>query len=192
MKVLIGCEYSGIVRDAFTAAGHDATSCDLLPTETKGQHYQGNIFDIIGEPWDMMIAHPPCKYLSYAAAGHWNEPGREQKRIEALQFFCNLYDSNIPKIALENPISYAQTWRPYDQLIKPWQFGNEDQKNVALWLKNLPPLIHTVYTMPKIYAIKKDGRKMYRTEYLGGKKSKERAQFFTGIAEAMAVQWGTL
>ena len=190
MKVLIACEYSGIVRNAFTAAGHDAISCDLLPTETPGKHYQGNVLDILDNDFDLMIGHPPCNYLSYAAKSYWHREGREEKREEALNFFKMLYNCKIPKIAIENPLGHAMSWKPYDQLIRPTQFGDTEQKNICLWLKNLPPLISTYYCSPKIYGYRKNGQKMYRTEYLGGKKSKERAEFFHGVAHAMANQWG--
>ncbi len=136
MRVLVACEYSGRVRDAFIAKGHDAMSCDLLPTDSLGPHYQGDVFDIINDGWDLMIAHPPCTYLSYAATRHWNKPGRAELREEALKFFLDLYTSNIPKICIENPVGYVNTvWRKPDQIIHPYYFGDPVQKRTCLGLR---------------------------------------------------------
>jgi hypothetical protein len=144
MRILIACEFSGIVRDAFTARGHYAMSCDLLPTESPGPHYQGDVFDIINDNWDMMIAHPPCTYLSYAATCRWNEPGRCKKRLEALDFFRKLYEAPIEKICIENPKGCASpTIAKYSQEIQPFYFGDSAYKTTWLWLKNLPLLIHS-------------------------------------------------
>ena len=206
MKVLIACEFSGIVRDAFIAQGHDAMSCDLLPTEKPGPHYQGDIFDIINEGWDMMVAHPPCTYLSYAGIKYWNRKGREEKRQAAINFFMNLYNSAIPRIAIENPVGYPNTiFRKPDQIIKPYYFGESEQKNICLWLKGLPKLIHikeadwfadkTHVEKPKPKYIDKSGRPRYFTDSISNwsKNAKhERSRFFPGIAAAMAEQWGNL
>ncbi|WP_223847228.1 hypothetical protein [Hymenobacter montanus] len=116
MRVLVACEYSGIVRDAFLAAGHDALSCDLLPTENPGPHHQGDVRELLREGWDLMIAHPPCRYLSYAGTRHWNAPGRAEKREEALKFMRELYHAPIEFVAVENPKGYlGQAFRPADQ-----------------------------------------------------------------------------
>ncbi len=145
MKVLIACEFSGIVRDAFIARGHNATSCDLLPTERPGPHYQGDVYDIIDDGWDMMIAFPPCTYLCSSGL-HWNKrvPGREEKTHEALLFVFNLMGEGfvshgIPKVALENPVGCISTkYRKPDQIIQPWQFGHAESKTTCPWLKGLP------------------------------------------------------
>lgn len=142
MRVLVACEYSGTVRDAFLRQGHDAMSCDLLPTDVPGPHYQGDVADIINDGWDMMIAHPPCTYLCSSGL-HWNKrrPERAAQTEEALQFVQFLLSANIPKIALENPIGCISTGiRKQDQVIQPWQFGDNASKRTALWLKGLPKL----------------------------------------------------
>lgn len=139
----MACEYSGRVRDAFLAKGHDAMSCDLLPTDVPGPHYQGNVMDIISDGWDMMIAHPPCTYLTVAGL-HWNSrtPGRAKKTEDALQFFRLLLDAAIPLKAIENPISCVSSRiRKPDQIIQPWQFGEDASKATCLWLVGLPPLV---------------------------------------------------
>jgi len=145
MKVLIACEYSGAVRDAFLANGHQAMSCDLLPTDKAGPHYQGDVRDILNDGWDLMVAHPPCTYLCSSGL-HWNKrvPGRADLTTEALDFVRLLLDAPIERIALENPIGCISTQiRKYDQLIQPWQFGHDASKSTCLWLKNLPPLQFT-------------------------------------------------
>lgn len=140
-KVLIACEYSGIVRDAFAALGHYAVSCDLLPSETPGNHYQGNVLDIINDSWDLMIAHPPCTYLSYASMAVWSVPGRTMKRIKAAEFFMNLYEADIDRICVENPRGImSQIFRRPDMEIHPYYFGDAQMKRTDLWLKNLPLL----------------------------------------------------
>lgn len=193
MKVLIACEYSGIVRDAFIAKGHEAMSCDLLPTERPGAHYQGNVMDIINNGWDLMIAHPPCTYLSYVGTRHWNNPGRKELREDALKFFIALYNSDIPKIAIENPLGYvSKAFKKYDQIIHPYYFGDNAQKRTCLWLKNLPLLKHpdpkTLIKPEPIYISKTNGRKIHWTEANHG--GKVRSKFWEGIAKAMAEQWG--
>jgi len=140
MKVLVACEYSGTVRDAFIAKGHDAMSCDLLPTDKPGPHYQGDVCDILDDGWDLMIAHPPCTYLSVSGI-HWNNRGRGWEETDkALDFVRLLLSANIPKIALENPVSIISSRiRKPDQIIHPYQFGHDASKATCLWLKNLPP-----------------------------------------------------
>ena len=187
MNILIACEYSGIVRDAFTRKGHNAISCDLIPTESPGNHYQGDVFDIINDGWDMMIAHPPCTYLSNAARRVWNAPGRAEKRQEALEFFLKLYNAPILKIAVENTIGYVGiAFRKPDQIIQPYYFGDPVQKKTCLWLKGLPPLIGFMgHSNPQ--NTKLPGNWFNK----GGKdRQKNRAKTFPGIARAMADQWG--
>lgn len=202
MKILIACEYSGIVRDAFIAKGHEAMSCDLLPTEKPGPHYQGDVMDIIYNGWDMMIAHPPCTYLSYAAAHVWDKPGRKELRESALDFFMRLYNSPIKKIAIENPVGYPNSvFRKPDQIVKPYYFGEPVQKNICLWLRGLPILMYDVgifcpekisIELPKPIYIrktgKKKGKKIYFSEANHG--SHKRSKFFLSVASAMAEQWG--
>jgi len=157
LRVLIACEYSGTVRNAFAELGHDATSCDLLPGEIylfenhKGKHYHGSVFDIINQPWDLMVGHPPCTYLSYAATRYWNDNGRAEKREDALDFFKALFNAPIDHICLENPLGYVITWKKYDQIINPWQFGEPFNKRTCLWLKNLPLLEPTNIVKPNEY-----------------------------------------
>ena len=142
MRVLIACEYSGVVRDAFLAKGHDAMSCDLLPTDARGPHYQGNVSDVIDDGWDLMIAHPPCTYLSVSGM-HWTTRGLRDPKLteDALSFVQLLMGAPIKKIALENPVSIISTriCKP-DQIIQPWWFGHDASKKTCLWLKNLPLL----------------------------------------------------
>lgn len=138
MRVLIACEFSGIVRDAFTARGHDAWSCDLLPSERPGQHIQGDVTPILREPWDLVIAHPPCTYLSYAGNAHWNNPGRAKKREEAMAFFMECYNANAPRVCVENPFGYpVKAFRRPCQIINPFDFGEPIRKRTCLWLRGL-------------------------------------------------------
>ena len=156
MRVLVACEFSGTVRDAFTARGHDAWSCDLLPSERPGQHIQGNVLEVLGDGWDLMIAHPPCTYLCSSGL-HWNKrrPERDQQTHEAMLFvFALLGEGNpgntIPRIALENPIGRISTaYGPPDQIIQPWQFGHDASKATCLWLKGLPKLKETKFIPPR-------------------------------------------
>lgn len=144
MKVLIACEYSGAVRDAFIARGHEALSCDLLPTDVPGPHYQGDVTDILGEGWDLMIAHPPCTHLAVSGARHFAAKKASGVQDEALEFVRLLLDANIPRIALENPVSIISSRiRKPDQIIQPWQFGHGETKATCLWLKGLSKLTPT-------------------------------------------------
>jgi len=207
MKVLVACEFSGIVREAFKARGHDAWSCDLLDTEIPGQHIKGDVLEILNDGWDLMIGHPPCTYISYAGVAHWNNEGRLQKRLDALQFFADLWTAPIEKICIENPRSCASpTIAKYTQEIQPFYFGDDFHKPTWLWLKNLPPLIHNEidtlfenkthsrHPEPAYYQFSgiQEGRKRYQIDGMkGGKeRSKNRSRFFYGIANAMANQWG--
>jgi len=151
MRVLIACEFSGTVRDAFAARGHEAWSCDLLESETPGNHIQGDVLDVIGQDWDLMIAHPPCTYLAVSGM-HWTTRGlRDPKLTEnALEFVRKLLEAPIPKIALENPISIISTKiRKPNQIVQPWFFGHDASKKTCLWLKNLLPLSPTKIIPPK-------------------------------------------
>ena len=205
MRVLVACEYSGTVRDAFTKLGHDAWSCDILPTESPGKHIQDDILKHLDNNWDLMIAHPPCTYLSNAGIRWFNEEKygekaklRKQLRLEALDFVKKLYYCNIPKICIENPVGYLNhNFKKPDQIVQPYFFGDEESKRTCFWFKNLKPLEHTKLVKPKIYAYYKTGRKIgkpiYFHEYNSGKdRAKIRSKFWKGIAEAMAAQWGTI
>lgn len=197
MRVLVACEYSGTVRDAFQHLGHYALSCDLLDTDNdSGPHYQGDVLDIINEGWDLMIAHPPCTYLTVSGL-HWNknDPERREQTELALQFVQTLLDAPIPKIALENPIGcISSRIRKPDQIIQPYQFGEDASKSTCLWLKNLPPLQHTKYVEPRIV----DGKRRWSNQTDSGQNRlgpsadrwKIRSKTYQGIADAMAQQWG--
>jgi hypothetical protein len=191
MKVLIACEYSGIVRSAFEDKGFDATSCDLLETEKPGKHYQGDIFDILYDGWDLMIAHPPCTHLSVSGA-RWFTEGKKPMylRDDAIEFVKKLMDAPIKHIAIENPVSVISSYiRKSDQMINPYQFGHKEYKRTCLWLKNLPKLIET--NNVKEETDKLHPKDKHRIWWIGGGKGKERSKFYPGIAEAMADQWGT-
>jgi len=186
MKILIACEYSATVREAFRLAGHDAVSCDLLPTEIPGNHYQGDVFDIINDGWDVMIAHPPCTYLCSSGL-HWNKkrPEREAQTLEAVEFVKRLLAVDIPMIAIENPIGRLSTAiRKPDQIIQPWQFGHGETKATCLWLKNLPKLASTDVVEGRENRVWKMPPSVDRW--------KERSRTYHGIAAAMATQWGNL
>ena len=194
MKVLVACEYSGTVRDAFIALGHEAMSCDLLPTDVEGPHYQGDIFDVLDDGWDLMVAHPPCTYLSNAGARHlypkkFLNQQRYEQGLEAKQFFMKLLTCNIKKICVENPVPSSIFGLPkYHQVIQPYEFGHPYQKKTCLWLKNLPPLMATMYVQ------KQESTKVVGNWFnAGGKdRQKNRAKTFEGIAQAMANQWGAV
>jgi hypothetical protein len=180
MKILIACEYSGTVRDAFTALGHDATSCDLLPSDTPGKHYQGNVLDILYDNWDILIAHPPCTHLAVSGA-RWF-PSKVNEQAEALEFVRQLMAAPIPKICIENPVSIISSRiRKPDQIIQPWQFGHGETKATCLWLKGLPKLKPTNIVTGREQRIWKLPPSPDRW--------KLRSTTFKGIAEAMAAQW---
>lgn len=192
MRVLIACEHTGAVRDAFIRAGHDAMSCDLLDTETPGPHYMGDVRDVLGNGWDLMVAHPPCTYLSVSGL-HWNSrvPGRSQKTEEGLDFVRLLMFCDIPRIAIENPVSCISTRiRKPDQVIQPWQFGHPESKATCLWLKALPRLVPTkdVYQHMMTLPLKERTRCHYASP--GPDRWKLRSATYAGIAQAMAHQWG--
>jgi len=202
MKILVACEYSGAVRDEFIAKGHDAISCDILPTDVPGPHYQGDVNDILSDNWDMIIAHPPCTYLTVTGNRWFNiekygDKARQRHldREEAVNFFMLFANANCDKIAIENPVGVISTrWRKPDQIINPYQFGDPFEKKTCLWLKDLPllqptnivePPPRTEYksgkTMPSWYA---DAVKLPKAE-----RSKLRSKTFPGIAKAIANQW---
>lgn len=208
MKLLIACEESQAVCKEFRAKGHKAFSCDTQ--ECSGGHpewhIQGDVLKQLDKGWDMMIGHPPCTYLSYAATSSWDNEGRLRKRLDALKFFADLWEAPIDKICLENPAGCASpTIAKFSQIIQPWQFGDAESKRTWLWLKNLPPLQHFkeddlfnngTHTEPKIYAYYKTGKKkgqpIYGNNYLQFSEDRGaiRSKTFPGIAKAMATQWG--
>ena len=191
MKVLIACEFSGTVRDAFARRGHDAVSCDLLPTEKDGPHYQGNVMDIIGDGWDLMVAHPPCTHLAVSGARWFKD--KQQEQAEALDFVRALLDAPIKMIALENPVSIISSHvRKSDQIIQPWQFGHEATKTTCLWLKNLPPLTPTNIVGKGERHVTKSGKSLPKWYNLPPSETrwKIRSATYQGIADAMAEQWG--
>jgi len=185
MRVLVACEYSGRVRDAFAKLGHYAMSCDLLPTEKEGNHYQGSVFDVINDGWDLMICNPPCTHLAVSGARHFEAKKASGVQDEALDFVRALLNAQIERIALENPVSIISSRiRKADQYIQPWEHGHGETKKTGLWLKNLPFLkpsnivsgrADTVHKMPP-----------------GPDRWKNRSRTYQGIADAMANQWGNL
>jgi hypothetical protein len=195
MKVLVACEYSGIVRDAFTVKGHDAWSCDILPTESPGNHFQGDVLEHLDKGWDLMIAHPPCTHLAVSGA-RWFTEGKKSWSLQedALDFVRKLLEAPINKIALENPVSVISTKiKKPNQIIQPFEYGHDVTKKTCLWLKNLPNLKPTKIVKPDIVLV--NGKKMSRMHYESFKlpskeRSKVRSKFYTGIAKAMADQWG--
>lgn len=181
MRVLVACEFSGVVRDAFRARGHDAMSCDLLPSDRPGPHYEGDVLDVIGDGWDLMIAHPPCTYLAVSGARWFKDRKREQ--FAALRFVADLMDAPVPRIAVENPVSVISSHiRKPDQIVQPWMFGHGETKATCLWLKGLPKLEPTNVV---------DGReaRIHRMSP-GPDRGKLRSITYQGIADAMADQWG--
>ena len=198
MRVLVACEYSGRVRDAFIAQGHDALSCDLLPTEVPGPHYEGDVRDVIGNGWDLMIAHPPCTYLCSSGL-HWNKrrPERAAQTEAALEFVKLLMNAPIGRIALENPVGCISTRiRKPEQTIQPYWFGDDASKATCLWLKNLPLLRPTQMVEGRFV----NGKRRWANQTDSGQNRlppssdrwKQRSETYLGIAAAMAAQWGEL
>ena len=191
MRVLVACEYSGTVRDAFLAAGHDAMSCDLLPTDAPGPHWQGDVRDVLGWDWDLMIAHPPCTHLAVSGARWFKDKQVEQ--AQALDFVRLLLDAPIPRIALENPVSIISSRiRKPDQIIQPYEHGHEATKTTCLWLKNLPLLKPSNIVGKGTRHVTKSGRSLPDWYNLppSNDRWKIRSATFPGIAAAMAAQWG--
>lgn len=195
MKILIACECSGRVRDAFIAKGHDAWSCDLKPSETPGPHLQKDVLQVLEDGWDMMIAHPVCKYLANSGASWLNkQPERWESMREGAEFFKRLLNAPIPKIAVENPIQHKYAREiigaKQSQVIQPWMFGHPEQKATCLWLKNLPLLVPTNNVKEAMMRLPDNQRQ--RLHYLppSPQREAERSRTFQGIATAMAEQWG--
>jgi site-specific DNA-cytosine methylase len=181
VRVLIACEYSGVVREAFRSIGYDAVSCDLLPTEVEGPHIQGDVLDLLRQGWDLMIAHPPCTHLSVSGALHHSK--KRDLQMQAIGFARALYSAPIRCIALENPVSVLSTYigKP-DQIIQPWYFGHDERKTTCLWLKNLPPLTPTRFGVDQAAPMHNLSPSKER--------GKLRSKTYEGIAAAMAEQWG--
>lgn len=203
MKVLVACEYSGIVRDAFLRHGHDAISCDLLPTKSSGPHIQGDVTPLLKEPWDLVIAHPPCQRLTSLNDAHPNNRCRDgfwEEFAQAVSFFQECLNANAPKVAVENPTMWKlakQAIGPYSQLVQPYYFGEGYSKRTAWWLKGLPPLMATLVnpTHPSLLTNAYRNNKGLMPNYGAKQKQRrqsERAAFHPGMADAMAVQWGSL
>ncbi len=183
MKVLVACEFSGIVRNAFIARGHDAMSCDLLPTERPGPHHQGDVLDILDDGWDMMIAHPPCTHLAVSGARWWKEKRKDGRQRKAIDFFISLMKAPMSRICVENPVGIiSSVYRGADQYIQPWQFGHGETKKTGLWLIGLSLLKPTNIV---------SGRESRIHRMSPGKdRGRLRSITFQGIADAMAEQWG--
>ena len=194
-SILVACESSGAVRDALTALGHTAMSCDLLPSETPGWHYQGDVREVLEDYWDLMIAHPPCTYLS-ASGMHWTTRGLRDPKLteDALDFVRLLLDAPIPRIAVENPVgAISRRIRPPDQYVHPYQFGDDASKKTGFWLKGLPILVPTGRIPPRLI----DGKERWGNQTDSGQNKlgpsegrwKERSKTYPGLAAAMALQW---
>lgn len=201
MKILVACEFSGVVREAFRRRGHDAWSCDLLDTEIPGQHIKADVRSVIGERWDLMVAHPPCTYLTVAGNKYFKPeyasrfPTRQQDRERAIEFFMLLVNSGIERVAIENPIGVISTrYRKPDQIIQPYQFGHQDRKPTCLWLKGLNPLLPT-RIVSQVIVRNRNGKTASAHHDAAlrlppAERWKVRSRTYDGIAEAMAEQWG--
>lgn len=184
MKVLVACEYSGRVRNAFRSLGHEAWSCDLLDSEDESTHHiKGDCLEVIRDGWDLMVAHPPCTHLAVSGSRWFPEKVASGEQKEAIEFFLALARSPISRIAIENPICImSSVWRQPDQVVQPWQFGHGETKATCFWLKGLPPLVPTKIVQgrePRVHHMPP-----------GSNRWKERSRTYEGIAEAMASQWG--
>ncbi len=203
LRVLVGCEFSGTVRDAFIRRGHDAMSCDLLPTEAPGPHYCGDIFDVVGDGWDLAIFHPPCTFLT-VSCNKWFKDGikarpgtltgheRREARDLALDFVRRLWDCGIPRICIENPIGRLSTlWREPSQVVQPWMFGCGEKKGTCFWLKGLP-LLQPTHRKNDLFCKPEPVERLDRIFRLppGPDRAKERSKTYPGISSAMAEQWG--
>lgn len=189
MKVLVACEFSGTVRDAFINNGHDAWSCDLLPTEKPGPHIKGDVLKVLDEGWDLMVAHPPCTHIAVSGARWFPEKRADGRQQEAIDFFMSMVNAPINKIAIENPISIMSTiYRKPDQVIQPWMFGEDASKATCIWLKNLPKLQPTNIIKKERYSNQTPSGQ----NKLGPSPTRaaERSKTYAGVARAMAKQWG--
>jgi hypothetical protein len=186
LNILVACEFSGIVRSAFEKYGHNVWSCDLLDTEIPGNHIIGNVLDYLDQGWDLVIAHPPCTYLTNSGARwKYEKPGWVEEQKKAVEFFMKFVNSTASMIAIENPIGIMSTrYRKPDQIIQPWQYGHGETKATCLWLKNLPKLISTNIVEGRVNRVHR--------EPPGPDRWKNRSRTYTGIAQAMAEQWGCL
>lgn len=183
MRALVACEYSGRVREAFRALGHDAYSCDLLEAEDGSPfHIQGDVTSVLGDGWDLMIAHPPCTHLAVSGARHFEAKKADGRQQEAIDFFMALANAPVPRIAIENPVCIMSSiWREPDQILQPWEFGHGETKATCLWLKGLPPLLPTKIVSgryPRVHLMPP-----------GPDRWKERSRTYEGVARAMAAQW---
>lgn len=194
MKVLIACEFSGVVRDAFIRHGHDAISCDLLPSDRPGPHIQGDVRDVLRErDFDLMIAHPPCTDLSVSGSKHFKTKRADGRQIASVRFFMHLARANVPRIAVENPISIMSTiYRTPDQIIQPWMFGHPENKATCLWLKSLPHLKPVTDLRPQMEGLPKNQTDKVHHMAPGRNRWKDRSITYEGIGEAMAAQWGRM
>ena len=196
MRVLVACEYSGVVRDAFRDLGHDAMSCDILPTERPGPHYQGDALDLRSEPFDLVIAHPPCTYLSNSGV-RWlsADPARWPLMFDGAEFFAAFWEFNTPRLAVENPVQHGYARRVHGkgkatQYVQPWMFGHPEQKAAGLWLRGLPKLQPTNDVRADMEGLAASQRQRIWSLPPGPDRWKERSATFPGIAAAMAEQWG--
>lgn len=195
MRVLVACEYSGIVRDAFRSVGHDAISCDLLPTEAEGPHYQGDLFDVIDYPFDLAVFHPPCTDLAVSGARHFEVKRLDGRQHASVAFFMQIVrrSHHIPKTVIEQPISIMSSlYRKPDQVIQPWQFGHAETKATCLWVKGLPLLVPTHSERGDLFAEQAPKERIARVHLMPPSPTrwKDRSRTYQGIASAMADQWG--
>lgn len=185
MKVLVACEFSGRVRDAFTALGHDAMSCDLLDTESPGKHFKGDVLEILNQHWDLVIAFPPCTDLCVSGARWFEKKRQDGSQQRSIDFFMQFVHCNAKRVAIENPVGIMSTkYRKPDQVIQPYEYGHGEQKATCLWLKNLPPLVPTEIVGGREQKVWKMGP--------GPERAKMRSLTYQGVANAMAAQWGHL
>ena len=191
MKILVACEFSQVVTKAFRDRGHEAYSCDILPTEGNPDwHYQCDIRNVLYVGWDMMIAFPPCTHLAVSGAKHFAKKRADGRQQEGIDFFMLFTNTDIPKVAIENPVGIMSTvWRKPDQIIHPWQFGDAFEKTTCLWLKGLPVLLPTSIVSRGEFVTTPSGKTLPKW-YSDNKSAKNRSRTFRGIADAMAEQWG--
>lgn len=190
LRVLVACEFSGTVRDAFREAGHDAWSCDIYPSVIPGPHIQKDVLEVIHRDWDLMIAHPPCTHLANSGAKHFKRMDKKLWALEALDLFRALLEAPVPRICVENPVGKANTiLRKPDQIIHPWQFGDEAEKTTCLWLKGLKPLQPTEIVGRGEFCVCRSGKRLPKW-YSDNPRKRLRSITFKGIARAMAAQWG--